>query len=102
MGYRTYRVGNTTITEWDGIPVQAFSLPLRAFLQRFTAAEREQLQELLLNGTAVQKRKLGAFKDYLMMTGDVELNDDYIIASVNTMESAGVLAAGRAAQILTP
>lgn len=104
MGYITRKVGNATFVETDTPqpPITAYSISLRDFLKRFTAAERESLQEILMNGTAVQQRKLGAFKDYLMMTGDVELNDDYIISSVNLMEQGGVLAAGRAAEILTP
>ena len=51
-------------------------------------------------GTANVKKKLAAFKTYLATGGNVELNDDYIIAAVTAMETAGVLAAGRAAEIL--
>lgn len=71
------------------------------FIRRFTVAERESLKEMLLNGTATQKRKVGAFVDYLGYDDDVYLGDQYIIDSVNLMESAGVLAAGRAAEVLS-
>lgn len=90
---------------WNGsafTPPQApaVSLTLRQFWQRFTVAEREALQHILATGTQPQKNKLNAFREYLATGGNVELADDYIVASVATMEAAGVLAAGRAAQIL--
>lgn len=81
-------------------PVVVVSLPPREFWRRFTAAERETLEDLAVNGGAAVKKKLAAFKTYLATGGNVELSDDYIIAAVTAMESAGVLAAGRAAQIL--
>lgn len=81
-------------------PVVAVSLPPREFWKRFTAAEREALQNKLATGTQAVKDKLNAFRDYVQTGGSVELADDYIIAAVKQMETAGVLAAGRAAQIL--
>lgn len=78
------------------------SLAPRDFWRRFTTAEREALQNILATGTQVQKNKLNAFRDYVLTGGNVELIDDYIIASVNAMETAGILASGRAAQILAP
>jgi hypothetical protein len=76
-------------------------LTQRAFWRRFLVAEREALQNILANGTANQKNKLNAFRDYVLTGMLVELNDDYIIASVTLMETAGVIAAGRATVILT-
>lgn len=76
------------------------SLPPREFWRRFTAAEREALEDLAMTGTASVKKKLAAFKTYVQTGGNVELDDDYIIASVAAMETAGVIAAGRAAEIL--
>jgi hypothetical protein len=78
-----------------------YSLSLKAFWKRFTLDEREALQNILATGTQNQKNKLNAFRDYLQTGGNVELIDDYIIASVNLMETAGILAAGRANTILT-
>jgi hypothetical protein len=86
----------------EGAAMIAVSLSLRDFWRRFTVAEREALQNILATGTQTQKNKLSAFRDYLTTGGNVELNDDYIIASVNLMETAGILASGRAAQILAP
>jgi hypothetical protein len=91
---------------WNGatfaMPANPVSIAARDFWRRFTAAEREALQNILATGTQVQKNKLNAFRDYVAQGGNVELNDDYIIASVNLMETAGILVAGRAATILTP
>jgi hypothetical protein len=81
-------------------PPRLVSLTQRDFWRRFTVAEREALQDMLDNGTAVQKKKLKAFRDYVQTGMNVELFDDYIIASVTVMETAGVIAAGRAAIIL--
>ena len=81
-------------------PVVATSLPARLFWRRFTAAEREALQDKLATGTQPTKNKPNAFRDYIAAGGNVELDDDYIIASLTAMETAGVISAGRAAQIL--
>lgn len=90
---------------YDGVAFAAqvsyvSSLPPRDFWRRFTAAEREALQNKLATGTQAVKDKLAAFRTYVMTGGYVELDDDYIIAAVTQMEMAGVIGAGRAAQIL--
>lgn len=76
------------------------SLPPRDFWRRFTSAEREALENKLATGTQTVKDKIAAFRTYVLTGGAVELDDDYIIAAVAQMETAGVIAAGRAAQIL--
>ena len=78
------------------------AITLRAFWKRFTATEREALQGLIATGTQGQKNKLNAFRDYLAQGGNVELDDDYVIASVTLLETAGIIGTGRATQILTP
>jgi hypothetical protein len=69
-------------------------------LARFKAGERELLEEKFLTGSQGVKNKIGAFRVYILTGGNVELDDDYIIAAVTAMETAGVIGAGRAAQIL--
>ncbi|MBI3157583.1 MAG: hypothetical protein HYZ20_19560 [Burkholderiales bacterium] len=81
-------------------PAATVSLTQREFIQRFTAAEREALENKAQTGTQGVKDKIAAFKTYIQTGGRVELNDDYIIAAVMQMEAAGVIAAGRAAVIL--
>lgn len=72
----------------------------RDFWKRFTDTERENLYDMSLNGTAAQKKKLGAFRSYVADCEGVDLNDAYIQASVSLMESAGAIGVGRAAQII--
>ena len=81
-------------------PTVTVSLSPKSFWRRFTTAERELMQDKLATGTQGVKNKLNAFRDYVATGGNVELADDYIIASVSALETAGVLAAGRAAVIL--
>ena len=85
---------------FDVAPVLKPMLRLGDFAQRFTTAEREALQGMLATGTQAQKNKLNAFRQYLSDAQGADLNDAYIVASVNLMESAGVIGAGRAAVIL--
>lgn len=80
--------------------INQYSLTRKAFWKRFTTTERENLQNILATGTQAQKNKLNAFRDYLQTGGMVELNDDYIINSVNLMETANVIGSGRADIIL--
>lgn len=93
-------VWNSSTHVFDAAAVLKPVLRLRDFQQRFTQAEREALWDVQQNGTATQKKKLGAFRQYLTDAGEADLNDAYIVSSVNLMETAGVIAAGRAAQVL--
>lgn len=99
-------VGPGFTYDYDGgtftAPAVTVSLTQREFIQRFTAAEREALENKAQTGTQGVKDKIAAFKTYIQTGGRVELNDDYIIAAVMQMEAAGVIAAGRAAEILAP
>ena len=85
----------------NSVPGPIRSLTLKQFWQRFTVSEREALMNLIATGTQGQKNKLNAFRDYVQTGMNVELDDDYIIASVTLMETAGILGAGRAVVILT-
>jgi hypothetical protein len=83
------------------VPAAVRSLTPRDFWRRFTAAERENLEEKFLTGTQAVKNKVGAFRTYILTGGNVELDDDYIIASVAVMETVGIIGSGRAAVILS-
>ena len=85
---------------FDAAAILKQMLSLADFAKRFTVAEREALQGILATGTQAQKNKLNAFRQYLSDAQGADLNDAYIVASVNLMESAGVIGAGRAAVIL--
>jgi hypothetical protein len=72
----------------------------REFWKRFTSAERVALQTVLRTGSVGAQDALRAFKDYIMSAPTVDCNDSYILTTVQTMESVGVIAAGRAAVIV--
>lgn len=93
-------VWNKVTHVFDAAAVLKPVLSVKQFWKRFTEGERENLWEMQTNGTAVQKRKLGAFKDYILGDNFVDLNEAYIQSSVQLMETAGVIGAGRAAVIL--
>jgi hypothetical protein len=90
----------STFTSPSYVEAVYYSLPVKSFWKRFTTAEREALQNILATGTQTQKNKLNAFRDYILTGGNVELIDDYIITSINLMETAGVIGSGRADVIL--
>lgn len=73
---------------------------LLVFWQRFTAAERESLEGAYLTGTQGVKNAIAAFKTYLQAAGCADCNDTYIQTKVQQMETVGIIAAGRASQIL--
>lgn len=75
-------------------------VPLKTFWQRFTMSEREGIENLLATGTQLAKNKIAAFRTYVQSAGMVDCNDPYILASVQALETAGVLATGRTAQIV--
>jgi hypothetical protein len=74
------------------------TLTRRDFWKRFTEAERESLHNVRLTGTQLRKNKIEAFLYYI--ADGVDLDDVYVIATVQGMENFGILAAGRAAVIL--
>ena len=82
------------------LPVNTNAVPPSAFWKRFTVAEREALANILATGTQAQKNKLNAFRDYVLIGGNVELDDDYIVGTLTLMQQASVIAGGRASTIL--
>lgn len=70
------------------------------FWQRFTSTEREAIENLYATGTQAVKNAIGAFKQYISIASGVDCNDAYVQAKINQLETIGVIAAGRAAQIL--
>ena len=83
------------------LPIPAHPvLALRDFLRRFTAAERAALEGLAATGTQNVKNQIAAFFRYVQADNTVDCGDNYIQTVVQTMETQGVIATGRAAQIL--
>lgn len=93
-------IWNSVTHVFDPAPVLKAVLTRREFWRRFLEAEREALQGVMATGTQARKNKLNAFLKYIEDEGHVDLNDAYIQSSVNLMEQAGILGAGRAVEIL--
>lgn len=85
---------------FDTAPVAKGALSLKEFLDRFTPGEREVWWKFSADGDMNKKYSLGSFRSYLDAAGAVDLGDPYVVNAVQSMESAGVLAAGRAVEIL--
>lgn len=73
------------------------------FITRFTDAERRDLFGFSLNSskTEVQRMRVAAFVWYLTFLDMVNLDDTSLAAGMQYLETAAVLAVGRAAQILS-
>lgn len=92
-------VWNTEKRIFEPAPVVKPTLSLKELQDRFTKEEREALFGVQ-SSALLEKLQLGAFQKYIEYAGGADLNDPYIIESVQLMETAGVIAQGRAAEIL--
>lgn len=81
-------------------PVVPPVLDKRAFWQRFSATEREDILAAPTTLTGVNRRRAAAAVEYLRQLSTVDLADPEVRASVQQFESLGLLAPGRAAQAL--
>lgn len=86
---------------WDEATRSYIPVPLHRvvsladFIRRFERQEQEDLID-----AAKTIKKAATFVEVMKLIGSADLDSDFIIDSVNSMESAGVLGAGRAAVIL--
>jgi hypothetical protein len=73
------------------------------FIQRFTNAERILFFSYYLDSTKseAQRKNVFAFEQYLVYLDIINLDDASIVAGTQYLETVAVLAAGRAAQILS-
>lgn len=78
-------------------PEQAARLPLSrlAFLSRFTAQERKAIRQAAKSNADVED-----WLELFNAAQDVDVTYPATIAGLQALESAGILAAGRAAEIL--
>lgn len=72
------------------------------FIQRFSLAERKEMFGFNFGTTytAAQQKNLASFMRYLDFLDRIPLDDSGIQQGVNYLETVGILAAGRAAQVL--
>jgi len=98
-GKREDRVWNERTFSFDAITLPR-TLNVTVFWERFTDAEQEEIIFRSVNGTTGEKRRLGRFLEGLRISKRIDLNDQRVIDTVNGIEDAGVIGAGRAAEVL--
>lgn len=86
---------NESTQTFDTVTPPKPAITRQAFIDRFTSAELDSI----VDAAKTAKRAAG-FIEYLKMQDSVRLDAPRIVNSVNDMESAGLIAAGRAAEIL--
>ena len=89
-------IGSTVIRELmrDPLPVKALPTKLE-FFDRFTDAEQVAIYDAAKTVTQVQ-----IWLDKFKLASDIDVTDPRTIAGIQALEAAGLLAAGRAAEIL--
>jgi len=88
-------IWNEAIQDFDPAPPPKRVTDIRDFLNLFTPVEREDIFELV----TINKQARG-FIEYAKAAGSVDLNDAFVITAVNRLETAGVIASGRAVEVL--
>ena len=89
-------IGNTVIRELMRDPLSVKVLPTKLeFFDRFTDAEQVAIYDAAKTVTQVQ-----IWLDKFKLASDIDVTDPRTIAGIQALEAAGLLAAGRAAQIL--
>ena len=76
-------------------PAAARILTKVAYLKRFTQAER-----MAIRGAAKESPQVEDYVELLNLSEEVDLDDPETVLGVNTLEAAGLIGAGRAAEIL--
>ena len=98
IAHYTSREGVTVFEPWMQLPIVApisASMDKIYFLQRFTQAERIAIRTAAKSSAALED-----FLELLNATTTVNTNDPLTIAGLHTFEQVGLLAVGRANQIL--
>ena len=89
-------IGNTVIRELMRDPLSVKVLPTKLeFFDRFTDAEQVAIYDAAKTVTQVQ-----IWLDKFKLASDIDVTDPRTIAGIQALEAAGLLAAGRAAEIL--
>jgi hypothetical protein len=96
--YVTRQVGNTVIQELPtSAPPTNFLLTPLDFRKRFTLTEKQSIYSAATSNPLIR-----CFLDDVTSAGIIDLTDPYTINDVQYIEAQGLIATGRAAQILTP
>ena len=86
-------VWNEATLDFDPRPVSFGEISTTDFMLRFTEAERKAVRDSLAD-------KAVDFREMLQLSNTVNLDSVYIQASLTAMEAGGMIAAGRAAEVL--
>lgn len=89
-----------TIEEWNPAVLNFFTKPTTAitklqFMKRFTAAEYAAIKS-----AAAANGEVDFFWQKFLMAQDIVIGDAELVAGLNALEQFGILAPGRAAEIL--
>ena len=87
-------IWNSETLSFDPFPAQRV-ISTDEFIQRFTATEQEDI----IDATKTSK-KANRFIQILKIVKLADLDSEFIQTSVNAMESSGVIAVGRSAEVL--
>lgn len=89
-------IGSTVIRELmrDPLPVNVLPTKLE-FFDRFTDTEQVAIYDAAKTVTAIQ-----VWLDKFKLASDIDVTDPRTIAGIQALEAAGLLTAGRAAEIL--
>ena len=102
-------VWNAGTLSFDAPVPYRYPISIKDILDLFTEAERELLfkayrQHLMPNDSAMtvnQISKIDAFVEWMKLSEVVSLDHPYFQQSINLMETVGILASGRALEILS-
>lgn len=94
------KVWNTATLIFDNAPVLKPILSKRAYFARFTDAELDDIFDYANSAaTNAQKKRIRSALEYFRTIGEADLNEQRVQRFANVLENAGIIAAGRAAQI---
>lgn len=92
---------NAGTRTYDDVTPPKAPISKQEFIDLFTDAERDELFDAAENHpTANVRKKIKGFINYIQLSEHIHLDQAYIVTSVNQMEAAGIIGAGRAAEIL--
>lgn len=85
--------------DFGTVPLPKGRISLAEFLLRLVETERQDLFEAAQAGNAAVRKRVNAWIQTARETG-IDLDDAETVTAVNALETAGILGAGRAAQVL--
>ena len=91
-----YAQYNHILKKPDPVVIEQRTITRLEYLRRFTTEER-----VTIRAVSAQNAVLADYLQLMEMAQDISLDDPDTIAAVNMLEQAGLLASGRAAEVLS-